>query len=719
MKQIYPLTLGALLALPSLTASAQSSDHRPCGSDEAFRRAVTNDPGILQRQGDLERFTEEYTTTHRNDRADEDPVYVIPLVFHILYNDADIPSAGATAYGSGLNANISDEQIYDAVSILNRDYRKLNPDTLDIVFGFDTIAADVKLEFRLATINPYGNCTNGIDRIKTTETFVGDDGSKLNYWFRFRYMNIWVVADMDDGVAGYAYYPSAVGSGFMTLADGVIIRHDYIGSIGTSSIGHSRALTHEIGHTLNLQHPWGSTNDPGVECGDDGVMDTPITKGWNFCPAPMNSDVCEPGVYENYQNYMDYSYCSVMFTNGQKDRMRATLNNTTASRSNLWQPENLALAGVDGVTDMMCTPDPDLYAEDRYVCQGAPVTFHDNTHKATATNWLWEFPDGSPSTATDQNPTVSFNSPGWKSVTLTAGNTQGAATRTVHKAIFVGAPYPESYGTFNEPFDAEPDDDSWFVDNLDENQTAWTWTNAAGHGATGCMKLNTSEHQSLLDFIDTGDNDLDVLVSPLLDLSNVSGIQLSFWYAYSVQSTQADDLGETLRIYTSTDCGKTWVLRTTMDAFDLITAGIAQGGFTPASSEWAQKTLNLPSSTASDDLRFKFVYISSNASGDLYLDDIQISGVVGISDQTNEASLTLAPNPSSGEVTISWELAASSGVDLSVLDTQGRSVWTRSFPVSDQGSFTLGQDRGHLAPGVYLVRLDHKSGSRTERLVIR
>ncbi|MFZ1688357.1 MAG: hypothetical protein WAU70_13090, partial [Flavobacteriales bacterium] len=163
-----------------------------CGSDMMRQRMIVQHPEILRTENDLERFTHDYIEEHAGQR-EEDTVRVIPMVFHILHN-----------YGP---ENISDAQIHDAVAILNRDYRKLNADTIQIVHGFDTIAADVHLQFKLATIDNLGNCTNGIQRIRTMKTYLGDDGAKLFPWNHHNYLNVWVCANMEDGVAGYAYYP--------------------------------------------------------------------------------------------------------------------------------------------------------------------------------------------------------------------------------------------------------------------------------------------------------------------------------------------------------------------------------------------------------------------------------------------------------------------------------------------------------------------------------
>src|SRR5690606_12694505 len=110
------------------------------------------------------------------------------------------------------------------------------------------------------------------------------------------------------GAAGYTTYPSNWSG--TSMSNGIKILHNYVGRIGTSSNSVSTALSHEVGHWLNLAHLWGDSNNPGLpgNCSDDdGVNDTPNTIGWTSCN--LSGTTCD-GVKDNVENFMEYSYCS-------------------------------------------------------------------------------------------------------------------------------------------------------------------------------------------------------------------------------------------------------------------------------------------------------------------------------------------------------------------------------------------------------------------------
>jgi PKD repeat protein len=271
--KIYITSL--FIILFSISYKAQELKH--CGTDEAIKQLYTAHPELLQSFIDNEQIYNAQINAKKS--LQSTTVYTIPVVFHVLHQN------GAE--------NISDAQIIDGINILNRDMRKLNADTINVTPKFKSLVSDIRIVFELAKLDPQGNCTNGIDRIYTSKTNYGDDSAKVNPWPRDKYLNIWTAKALQQGWAGYAYYPSAA-TGSLSVHDGLMILSDYIGSIGTSSVLKSRTLTHEIGHWLDLGHLWNTTINisinVGLACGDDLVFDTPITKGHTTCPNLLTPD---------------------------------------------------------------------------------------------------------------------------------------------------------------------------------------------------------------------------------------------------------------------------------------------------------------------------------------------------------------------------------------------------------------------------------------------
>lgn len=236
------------------------------------------------------------------------PVIVIPVIVHVIYNDG--------------SQNLSDDQVKSQVDALNRDFRRLNQDTSLTPQRFKAMAADVSIEFKLATADPFGRPTTGIIHKKTSLPFwKTDDKIKYNReggddaWDSRYYLNIWV--GNIQSVIGYSSVP-----GCDAATDGVVIATSVFGTLnrsGTYNMG--RTAVHEVGHWLGLKHIWGD-----YYCGDDGVDDTPVQGNFTpGCPNTFRSSCSNGSLGDMYMNYMDYTgdACMNLFTNGQKLRMRS------------------------------------------------------------------------------------------------------------------------------------------------------------------------------------------------------------------------------------------------------------------------------------------------------------------------------------------------------------------------------------------------------------
>ena len=282
----------------------------------------------------------------------------IPVVVHVVYKNAA--------------QNIPDTQVVRQIQILNECFRLQNANFPTGLAIFDSIGADVEIQFCLAATDPQGNSTTGIirksapanagfdpifnmDKVKSSTTN-GDDP-----WPNDKYLNIWV-CDMSffgiTAVLGYATFP-----GESPALDGVVIQSEYFGygasSLAPNNLG--RTTVHEVGHFFGMRHIWADDDSGSTgQCDStDFVDDTPnqAAKSQSDCNLSINSCSSEAAYWgaidpqDMVENYMDYSAdgCMTMFTKGQKARMYSYLS-TTPSRIAL----KLSTAGCStlGIKDL-------------------------------------------------------------------------------------------------------------------------------------------------------------------------------------------------------------------------------------------------------------------------------------------------------------------------------------------------------------------------------
>jgi PKD repeat protein len=695
----YFLASALLCVATTKLATAQWSEGT-CGNFNATQALEASHPELVQQRIDYDKALTDAVKERQKSPMTSSQVYIIPIVFHILHVNGP--------------ENITDAQIFAQVAKMNTDWRKLNADTSTIVPSFVALAADVHIEFRLAQLDPNGNCTNGIDRIYTHKTYNADESCKLNQWPRDKYMNVWVVNSIGTtpGVAGYALYPSSVAT-FGYPYDGVVMLYSVCN-------GASRVLTHEIAHCFSLQHTFGDTNTPGVTCADDLVDDTPITKGHpNVCP--LNDSTCTAGVIENVQNYMEYATCPVMFTIGQRDRMQAALNSTIAQRNNLWINSNLAATGTDGAVYPVCTPVPDFYVNHNTVCPGSTVTFTKNIQAGTPVGTpatKWTFAGGTPSTSTSTSATqiVTYNTPGAYDVKLWVQNASGQDSLVKTSYIFVSAPYAQvSPGIMTENCDNSAQYYSrWRTEDLDNNMRTWWLTSTASYSGSQSVVMN-----GYYNYV----NDVDNLYSPSFDLSYVTGATINFRCAAATKATTAADMNEKLRVLVSKDCGATWLqCGAVLSGASLINNGFHPEEFIPNSaSQWAYITRSITPSYVTSSTQFKFEFTSGNQTNDIYIDDINISGTVGVTESPlEETSVSLYPNPSNQSSTLSYHLNVKADTKIEMIDVLGKKIMEVNNLNQAEGDYTvqLSKQDLHLYNGIYFVKISVNNNTITKKLII-
>lgn len=671
-----------LLGLAAQTRAQQPDRH--CGADEMQLQLLQQHPELLPNWVRNYHLLEEHIQQYVPDISRGGGPYIIPVVVHIIHFD------GAE--------NISDDQVHNGIQVLTRNFRKQNPDTADIIPTFKPIAADMNVEFRLATLDPDGNCTNGINRLRSPLTSVGDHRVKdLIHWPRDRYLNIYVVKDAA-GLAGHALMPFQADT--IPEWDGIVIGGDYFGNIGTSNDLRSVVLSHEVGHFFNLYHCWGGNNVPGfyyLPCADagncaydDGVGDTPNTIGWNNCN--LSGASCGNTV-DNVQNFMEYAYCARMFTEGQRLRVDGALNSSIAQRNNLWQTSNLALTGAYP-SNNLCHAD--FHVPRQVCCVDEYISLEDASYHSPVA-WNWDFGNGDISTV--QNPSAIYNTPGRYTISLNVIGSNSLSV--VKKNVVYVLPDSSLLLPFQQGFE--------WVDSLpptrlvEINDAPDGWEVYTGAGATGNRSLKVHNEDDTLMYRYS-------LISPPLDLSGTVQPYIAFKYAFARQDSTNNDQ---LSVKVSKTCGANWSQLNVQSANLPTVSGYVNGGYVPAAADWRQIIVsNIPGTFRTSNFVFRIDFYSGGGN-DFYLDDIHIfdNASVGLNEVETDLFASVYPNPSHGQFTVNGDF---NQADLYITAMDGKQVYrqTSVWP----GTMISTEN---LAPGMYFMTLEAEGSMRTVKLVVQ
>lgn len=125
---------------------------RSCATMDVHRRLLSSNPAYAKARAQIENLTLLYGKSARSPQRPG--ITRIPVVVHVVWNTAA--------------QNISDAQIASQIDVLNRDFRRTNPDVTNTPAPFLPLTADARVEFYLANVDPNGAPSTGIIRRQTT-----------------------------------------------------------------------------------------------------------------------------------------------------------------------------------------------------------------------------------------------------------------------------------------------------------------------------------------------------------------------------------------------------------------------------------------------------------------------------------------------------------------------------------------------------------------------
>jgi hypothetical protein len=385
-------------------------------------------------------------------------------------------------------------------------------------------------------------------------------------------LNVWIVFAFDQAsLLGFAQFPCVTpqfncgGAGGPLNTYGLVVKADEWGSIELASSTDGRTASHEFGHCMNLLHPFQGACGGLCQGTGDFVCDVPpqLNDLNNQCPNAstcsndalggnsLNPNPYSTNVPDQVENIMGYGLtCLAMFTNGQKLRMdRAFADVRMPQLRSMSDTANLRFTGTnDGYTGPDCVPTAEVLSFDRFTCVGTAVNFTEDSYGGPITTYDWSFPGGTPSSSSQAQPSITYNTPGSYDVILRVSNSSGVDSVVLTDYVHVSAAQATYSGfNYNESFEnATSFANDWVVISP-SGGPQFDRANFAGKTGSSSLWLNNLNNTYV--------GGIDQAVSPSIKMNDVLSPNISVDISYRRRTASSNDK---FTLKYSLDCGRTW-----------------------------------------------------------------------------------------------------------------------------------------------------------------
>jgi PKD repeat protein/photosystem II stability/assembly factor-like uncharacterized protein len=424
---------------------------------------------------------------------------------------------------------------------------------------------------------------------------------------------------------------------------------------------------------------------------------------------------------------------------GTPNKIRASTYGRGMWESTLYQPGSYAPVANFGATPQIG-------------CPGLGVQFTDYS-AGQPTSWSWSFPGGNPSSSTQQNPFVAYNTPGTYNVSLTVSNANGTDSKTVNGYITVNSsPYPAPTASgvnFCAPntvtltaTPAAPGTVRWW------NQPAGGNILATGNTFTTPTLTTTTTYyvdesfpSAGIDFVGAPDksmgagsnftaNDIRGLYFDVLQPVVINSVDV---YSYTAGNRTIEILDANGNLVTDTTVyvpANPNVL-TTVTINRTVYAGnnyfIKFRGLVDcwrnssgASYPYTSSAVNITGSNATPDYYYFFynwqytVITCNTGRNPVTATD---TCLIGVNDLFTSNYLVLYPNPNSGVFSVSFYVANVDNYTLKVANALGQTVYEKKLN-NFSGAYSEKIDIASYRKGVYLLSVTNSKNQTVKKVVV-